>query len=169
MVGGLSITEEQWLSIAQLCSTSTERNLLFHLITRSVCPFQIHYKVDLLWLWASEKPMLMTLHRLLHPNLACLFLKLFFIFNFYFFSCCSFFFLLFCIVGSGYSPLEDDEDVYARSRYKGECFAYVLKRINCLLTESFILFSFHGLYNLGDPAPCFFSWIFRSRFNFCCF
>ncbi|EMP31636.1 Sushi repeat-containing protein SRPX, partial [Chelonia mydas] len=28
------------------------------------------------------------------------------------------FFLSFCIVGSGYSPVEDDEDVYARNRYK---------------------------------------------------
>lgn len=84
--------------------------------------------------------MLMALHRLLHPNLACLFAKLSFILNLYFLSCCIF--LLFCILGSGYSPLEDDEDVYARNRYKGECFAYVRKRIAERKLHSF---SFHGL------------------------
>lgn len=132
-----------WLvqhGIAQHCSRSSERDLLFHLIIKSIFPFQIHYKLGLLWIWASEKPVLMALHRLLHPHLACLFAKLSFIFNLYFLSCCSFF-SLFCIVGSGYSPLEDDEDVYARNRYKGECFAYVL-RISWLLRESFVLFLF---------------------------
>lgn len=127
--------------IAQHCSRSSERDLLFHLIIKSICPFQIHYKLGLLWIWASEKPVLMALRRLLHPNLACLFAKLSFILNSCFLSCCSFF-SLFCVVGSGYSPLEDDEDVYARNRYKGECFAYVLKRISWLLRESFLLFLF---------------------------
>lgn len=48
-------------------------------------------------------------------------------------------FFLFCVVGSGYSPIEDDEDVYARNIYKGECFAYILMRIICC-QESFFLF-----------------------------
>lgn len=82
--------------------------------------------------------MLMALHRLWHFNLACLFAKLPYILNLCFLSCCSSF-SLFCIVGSGYSPLEDDEDVYARNRYKGECFAYMLKRISWLLRGSFFL------------------------------
>lgn len=90
------------LNIAQHCSRSTERNLPFHLkfTVKSISPFQIHYKVGLLWLWASEKPMLMTLHRLLHPNLACLFSKLSFIFNLCFLSCCIFFsVILYCRIG----------------------------------------------------------------------
>lgn len=94
------VTWHVQFNTAQHCSRSTERNLLFHLIVKSICPFQIHYKVGLLWLWASEEPMLMTLHRLLHPNLACLFSKLSFIFNLYFLSCCSVFSLiLYCRIG----------------------------------------------------------------------
>lgn len=84
--------------------------------------------------------MLMPLHRLLHSNLACLLAKLSFI-NLYFLSA-AVFSPYFSIVGSGISPLEDDEDAYARSRYKGECFAYVLIRISWLLRESFLLFLF---------------------------
>ena len=45
-------------------------------------------------------------------------------------------FLFFFIVGSGDSPLEDDEVVYSDAKYKGECFAYVLMK-TCWCQENF--------------------------------
>lgn len=45
-------------------------------------------------------------------------------------------FLFFFIVGSGDSPLEDDEVEYSHTRYKGECFACVLMR-TCWCQENF--------------------------------
>ena len=45
-------------------------------------------------------------------------------------------FLFFFIVGSGDSPLEDDEVGYSYARYKGECFASVLRR-TCWCQEDF--------------------------------
>lgn len=42
--------------IAQNCARSNERDLLFHLIIKSICPFQIHCKVGLLWTELQRSP-----------------------------------------------------------------------------------------------------------------
>lgn len=146
MIDGLSVAEELWLYMCNMALLESALRAMrvifcFTWLSNQFAPSKftinwVRYEFEL-----SEKPVLMALHRLWHFNLACLFAKLSYILNLCFLSCCSSF-SLFCIVGSGYSALEDDEDVYARNRYKGECFAYMLKRISWLLRESFFLFLF---------------------------
>lgn len=95
------------------------------------------------------------------------FCKAFFCSSFLFPLLLQFVFSLFCVVGSGHSPLEDDEDAYARNRYKGEdeyaCnrykgegvyvrnryrgerFAYVLKQDQLVAERKLHSFHFPGL------------------------
>lgn len=132
-----------WLvqhGIAQHCSRSSERDLQFTWLSNQFSPFKftinwVCYESELqrspCW-WHCIDYCILILH---------VFSQSFLLFLIYIFFLAAVFFSLFCIVGSGYSPLEDDEDVYARNRYKGECFAYVL-RISWLLRESFVLFLF---------------------------
>lgn len=54
--------------------------------------------------------------------------------------------VLFFIVGSGDSPLEDDEVGYSYTRYKGECFACVLMR-TCWCQETFSFWPHGADYN----------------------
>lgn len=145
MVGGLSIAEELWLD---LC------NMALHNIALGAV-IEIYYFT---WLTNQFSPSKFTINWVCYESelqrspcwwhcidycilILHVFSQSFLLFLIYISFLAAVFFCLFCIVGSGYSPLEDDEDVYARNRYKGECFAYVL-RISWLLKESFVLFLF---------------------------
>lgn len=61
-------------------------------------------------------------------------------------------FLFFFIVGSGDSPLEDDEVGYSHARYKGECFACVLMR-DLLVPGELSFLSCRANYNKVTRQP----------------
>lgn len=125
--------------IAQHCSRSSEKDFYFAWLLNQFTPSRFHYK-----LFCYESELQRSPYWCHCIDHCILILHVFwrsFLLLIYISFLAAVFSPYFSIVGSGISPLEDDEDAYARSRYKGECFAYVPIRISWLLGESFLLFS----------------------------